>query len=626
LLSPDDRRLFLEALKPPEDYTFDRGIGTTFTMNLITLLITPLSLSMLDRDNIDEMLKDPLILLEGLKRHANKLTVFCQAGYIDIPPKDNVLYSYLEDMVVQVKAPNGGVFHPKIWLLRYVCEGFPVLYRLLTLSRNLTFDRSWDLMVQLDGELAEHRTYGYSVNRPIGKFIKNLPDFSVQPINKRIKTDIDLMADEVRRVQFKAPQGFEGDPEFYPSGIPGYRGYKFSESYSRMMVISPFLSNSIMHKVARKSKNNILISSTTEIDQLSSQAQERFEKIFVFDEVTDAIEDSETSTGDENQYVIMEESQTDVDLNGLHAKIFLMESGWDVTWLLGSANATVPAFRNRNVEFMVRLKGKKSKFGIDKILGEEDDEFTLLSLLQPYNQSGQKPDTNPEKEKAEKIADQVRKWIVNSEFNLDIDPKSDSKYDMVLTYSSSTISPDGNYTISCWPISLPNDYAREIILDQAEKSLILKNHDLLTITPFMAFKIKVEVQNVEHSIKFVLKLPINNLPANRDNVIVSAIINNKNQFLRYLRLLLSDEESSLINEGWFVNIGNISNRPVQLEDLDIPLLEELLRTLSRSPGEKIDRIADIVSQIKEAPDAEEIIPHEFDVLWGIILNARNELL
>jgi len=55
-------------------------------------------------------------------------------------------------------------------------------------------------------------------------------------------------------------------------------------------------------------------------------------------------------------------------------------------------------------------------------------------------------------------------------------------------------------------------------------------------------------------------------------------------------------------------------------------LEELLRTLSRSPGEKIDRIADIVSQIKEAPDAEEIIPHEFDVLWGIILNARNELL
>jgi len=626
VLSPDDRRLFLEALKPPQDYTFDRGIGTTFTMNLITLLITPLSLSMLDRDNIDEMLKDPLILLEGLKRHANKLSIFCQAGYIDIPPKDNVLYSYLEDMIVQVKAPNGGVFHPKIWLMRYVCEGLPVLYRLLSLSRNLTFDRSWDLMVQLDGELAEHRTYGYSVNRPLGKFIEQLPDFSVHPVNNRIETDINLMAEEVRRVQFNSPQGFEGDPEFYPSGIPGFRGYKSSDPYSRLMVISPFLSTSIMQKVAGKSRDNILISSTAEIDKLSSQAQERFEKIFVFDEVTDAIEDSETSTGNEKLKVGNEESQNDASLNGLHAKLFVMESGWDVTWLLGSANATVPAFRNKNVEFMVRLKGKRSKFGIDEILGEEDNEFTLLSLLQPYKRSNQKPDTDPEKEKAEKIADQVRRWIVNSEFNLDIDPKSDSKYDMVLTYSSSTNSPDGNYTISCWPISLPKDYAQETKFDQDENTLYFRNHDLLTITPFMAFEVKAKVQDVEHRIQFVVKLPISNLPANRDNVIVSAIINNKNQFLRYLRLLLSDEESSLIAEGWFVNIGNISNRPMQLEDLDIPLLEDLLRTLSRSPGEKIDRIADIVSQIKEAPDAEKIIPHEFDILWEKIIKARNELL
>jgi hypothetical protein len=478
----------------------------------------------------------------------------------------------------------------------------------------------------LDGELAEHRTYGYSVNRPLGKFIEQLPDFSVHPVNNRIETDINLMAEEVRRVQFNSPQGFEGDPEFYPSGIPGFRGYKSSDPYSRLMVISPFLSTSIMQKVAGKSRDNILISSTAEIDKLSSQAQERFEKIFVFDEVTDAIEDSETSTGNEKLKVGNEESQNDASLNGLHAKLFVMESGWDVTWLLGSANATVPAFRNKNVEFMVRLKGKRSKFGIDEILGEEDNEFTLLSLLQPYKRSNQKPDTDPEKEKAEKIADQVRRWIVNSEFNLDIDPKSDSKYDMVLTYSSSTNSPDGNYTISCWPISLPKDYAQETKFDQDENTLYFRNHDLLTITPFMAFEVKAKVQDVEHRIQFVVKLPISNLPANRDNVIVSAIINNKNQFLRYLRLLLSDEESSLIAEGWFVNIGNISNRPMQLEDLDIPLLEDLLRTLSRSPGEKIDRIADIVSQIKEAPDAEKIIPHEFDILWEKIIKARNELL
>jgi hypothetical protein len=626
MLSPDERRLFLEALKQPEGYRFDRGIGTTFTLNLITLLIIPLSLSMLDRDNIDEMLKDPLILLEGLKRHAKKLTIFCQAGYIDIPPKDNILYSYLEDMIVQVKAPNGGVFHPKIWLLRYTGEDLPVLYRFLSLSRNLTFDRSWDLMVQLDGELAEHRTYGYSVNRPLGKFIEQLPDFSVRPVNNRIKTDIDLMADEVRRVQFKAPQGFEGDPEFYPSGIPGFRGYKFSDPYSRLMLISPFLSNNIMHKVAKNSRNNILISSTAEIDLLSSQAQMRFEKIFVFDEVTDAIEDSETSSGNDNLEGKRGQDKNDASLNGLHAKLFVIESGWDVTWLLGSANATYPAFRNRNVEFMVGLKGKRSKFGIEKILGEEDNEFTLLSLLQPYKQSNQKSETNPEEEKAEKIADQVRRWIVNSEFTLDIGAKPDSKYDMALAYSSSIISPEGDFAISCWPISLPKDYAQEIYLDQTEKTLIFKNLALLTITPFMAFEIIVNVKDETLPIKFVVKLPIINLPANRDNLIVSAIIDNNYQFLRYLRLLLSTEESSIIMEEWFRSFGNSSNMAIHWEDLDFALFEDLLRTLSRSPIEKIDRIAKIVSQIKEAPEAEKIIPYAFDILWKKIISARNELL
>jgi len=627
MLSPDDRRLFLEALKPPQGYHFDRGIGTTFTLNLITLLITPLSLSMLDQNNVEEMLKDPLILLEGLKRQAKNLTIFCQAGYIDIPPKDNVLYSYLEDMVVQVKAPNGGIFHPKIWLLRYAGDdGMAVIYRLLSLSRNLTFDRSWDLIVQLDGELAEHRSKGYSRNRPLGKFIEYLPEIATQPVNDRILKDINLISNEVRRVQFTAPQGFEGFPEYYPSGIPGYRSYKFSDTYSRIMIISPFLSNSILHKVAGKTRNNILISNTAEIDQLSPQAQNRFEKIFVFDEVTDSIEDSKQLSGITNFDVEKEDDINETSLNGLHAKLFVMEGGWDVTWLLGSANASIPAFRNRNVEFMLELKGKRSKFGIDKILGEEDNDFTLLSLLQPYQQSDHKSESNPDKDEAERLANQVRKWLSDCEYQLKIQETVEFKYDVALIYSSSISSPEGDYAISCWPISLPNGYAQNINLDKVEKTLTFTNLALLALTPFIAFEINVKVNKVIHAVRFALKLPISNVPKNRENAIVCSIINNRNQFLRYLRLLLSNNESSIIMKDWFINLGNPSSMQVAWEDLDIPLLEDLLRTLSRSPDEKIDRIAEIVSQIKEVPDAEKIIPHEFDIIWGKIISARNELL
>ena len=49
MLAPDQRELFLDALRPPEGYQFDRGIGTTFSLNLLTLLVVPVIYSLLDR-------------------------------------------------------------------------------------------------------------------------------------------------------------------------------------------------------------------------------------------------------------------------------------------------------------------------------------------------------------------------------------------------------------------------------------------------------------------------------------------------------------------------------------------------------------------------------------------------
>lgn len=132
MLSPDDRHLFLQALRPPEGYTFDSGIGTTFTLDLYTLLITPLSLALFDRDSTEQALSDPLSLLESLRRYASRLTIFCQAGRINLPKESHPLLSYLESMVVEVQSPRGGVFHPKLWLLRYSSTDKPPFTASLT--------------------------------------------------------------------------------------------------------------------------------------------------------------------------------------------------------------------------------------------------------------------------------------------------------------------------------------------------------------------------------------------------------------------------------------------------------------------------------------------------------------
>ena len=65
------------------------------------------------------MLQDGVALLESLRRTAGKLSIFCQQGRIVAPNLPHVLYGLLEPCVIEVNAPNGGVFHPKLWVLNW---------------------------------------------------------------------------------------------------------------------------------------------------------------------------------------------------------------------------------------------------------------------------------------------------------------------------------------------------------------------------------------------------------------------------------------------------------------------------------------------------------------------------
>src|SRR4051812_11616806 len=119
MLEPHDRRVLLDALRPPDGYSFDEGIGTTFTLDLLSLLTAPLGFTMLELQDsrpgeIGET--DALLLLKTLRQYASRLTIFCQAGRIALPRGQARLLASLEESVVEVKAPKErGVFHPKIW-------------------------------------------------------------------------------------------------------------------------------------------------------------------------------------------------------------------------------------------------------------------------------------------------------------------------------------------------------------------------------------------------------------------------------------------------------------------------------------------------------------------------------
>src|SRR5690606_13044252 len=157
MLAPETRRILMEALEPPPGFRFDLAVATTYSLDLMALLTAPLAFSMFDADAARTRgdgdaaeSTNPFALLQAVRSYAARTTVFCQAAQIVPPARYQRVLTYLEDSVVEVNPPSAsGVFHPKLWALRMVGEDDEVLYRLLCLSRNLTFDRSWDTMLVL---------------------------------------------------------------------------------------------------------------------------------------------------------------------------------------------------------------------------------------------------------------------------------------------------------------------------------------------------------------------------------------------------------------------------------------------------------------------------------------------
>jgi len=137
-LDPEQRTLYGANLQPPAGYVFDAAVATTFSLDFETALAVPVSLALFAAENRDDILSHPLALLEGAERIAGRLVVFTDAGHIQASVRPHSrLCSLLERIVVEVAAPHGGAFHPKMWALRFTPLRPKIgALRLLILSRN----------------------------------------------------------------------------------------------------------------------------------------------------------------------------------------------------------------------------------------------------------------------------------------------------------------------------------------------------------------------------------------------------------------------------------------------------------------------------------------------------------
>ena len=384
MLGTRDRTLFLDSLRPPAGYRLRRAVGTSFTLDLMALLTAPLAFTFFDaHDDDGAPMADPVLMLEALRRHAETITLFCQAGAIGVPRPGQGLLAFLERSVIEVQAPReGGIFHPKVWVLAFEADGAPTVYRVLCLSRNLTFARAWDTSLRLEGKLTEDQGDD-GRNGPFAELLLALPKLSARAISPELQEELKRMASEIRRVDFQLPLRFK-DFRVHNFGLGERRDWPFPKA-GRSLVVSPFLVGSTIGDLMRDHGLDVLISRPEAFEDIIRRAGREALPRTCYVLSSGADLDSRDAENEGKEGSDEPPDQDEIELVGLHAKLFLFEHGWGATLFTGSANATGAAF-GQNVEVLIELRGMKSKCGIDTLLGLEDDASvaTLRSILQEY--------------------------------------------------------------------------------------------------------------------------------------------------------------------------------------------------------------------------------------------------
>jgi hypothetical protein len=617
MLNPNSRALYTDMLTAPVGMVFDEAVAATFSMDPMVLLEAPVHLALQGAGGKEP--PDPLAILDSVRRFSRKITVCVQNGQILVPSsaKPNPLFGLLEEMCVEMVVPKGGVFHPKLWCIRFQdVHSDAAWMRLVILSRNMTLDRSWDLSLQLDGPVGKRNQ---EVNRPLARFFNRVQRMTKRPLVEERAEQLRRFSREIKKVQWELPEGFD-ELSF---ALPGDTKYPWQLPRSkRLMVISPFCSDAALQQLAQTSDQPMaLVSRPETLESLDDAILSRFGKCL---HLHDA---AETEDGEE-----VPPTRRPL-ATGLHAKAYILETRHysDFTHIvLGSANATNAALgfsntsnaalvRGVNVEILAELKGKKSRVGgIDQIL----DQDGLGELLADFHKPA--PVTpDPQRQEAEKALQNARKAMANAQISLVCEPASQTT-----TWKLTLIGPvpvlPGIVHASAWPITLDDSHAvaiKENVTkhgDASPQGYDLGSFSAASLTGLIAFALHTDHPDV--FARFVLNLPVSGLPDERDASILRTVLANKDGFLRYLLLLLGQANGDGLTSGngtrtW----GHLFRRLAHGDD--VALLEELTRTYSRAP-ERLQDVKKLVHDLQRTKA--DIIPEHFLQLWSVFETALEQ--
>lgn len=628
MLEPESRELLLDMLRPPDGCEVVHAVGTTYSLDLQALLFAPLAFAMFDWAIEDDGRPNPIALLEALRRNSERTTVFCQAGQIGLSDYQPLMI-HLEQSVVPVTPPGADfIFHPKLWVLRFrPSDGGRDRYRVLCLTRNLTFDTSWDTACVLEGE---RRKGGDTVaqNRPLCDFLTALTELGGKLDARRRDAILDLV-DDIADVRFEAPEGFDS-VRFRPVGLAG-GGWPFIDAPRRVFVMSPFLTAGALSRLGGSAEDNVLVSRQEMLDAVGRRGMDAFGTVYVLNQIADQPDTLEADEGDPERDVEgapkLNEAQgdaVDVELRGIHAKLFVLETDQDVRFYTGSANATDAAFGG-NVEFLVELRIRQDGVGIDALLALEEGVTTLRAMLEEYVPPDQPDVDDSDAQKLERVLDRARRKLGAFRFTATLDPAGDDGFELALTGQGEIELPDEIVAVHCWPISRGQGHQVTPRFDDGEVSAAFGRISEAGITSFFAFELRAQAGSTTDVIRFVVNADLEGAPEGRTERVITQILRDRQDVLRYLLFLLADLSGGYAALMDFLEaIGDGSRRERPLGEFEPPLFETLVRAVSRDPA-RLDHIHRLMQDLAESGRVEDLVPEGLELIWEPIWEVREEL-
>ena len=595
-----DRVSYGNLLLPPDGYTLNFAVGTTYSLDLEALTAVCLALGLAE-DTDSALLQNPVSMLNALQKVSEKLLIFCEAGQIKMPSTPSALSLLLEKMIVPVALPKArGIshypaFHPKTWVLQYVNAQGDYHYRFAVLSRNLTFDRSWDVSFAMDSSKTAQTAQKTKPLMHYLDFLRNQIQAGRVQNARSKRSALRKLCDALDGVCFTTDsKEFGDDFEIMPLGI-GSGSYDMNQdpllcqtpwtadySFHELVVFSPFVSGSLIEHWNRPEHSltdttRTLITRKSELSKITTAQSSRFQIYTLKDDIVDGEE--AVSDGD-----------ADKQKQDIHAKIYLRKKYSDVDLYLGSMNATYSAV-NKNVELMIRLRTKNRYYNGEMFLqdlfcGKADNPhnpFELSEVTAPV------PDIQQE---AATHLEQVIKAVCRLSMKATV-VERDGKYDVSLEVGGQI--PEGNVSIT--------PFRRKVPLP-LESTMVFPQLDILQVSEFYLLRVTTDDMTVER----IIMVPTTGIPEERENAVVNSVVKDKRTFVEYVAFVLGDSYLlSLLEERSLAGAGSWSTGHESLP----ALYEKMLKTALEEP-ERIGEIGYLLQMITK----EDIVPDEFRELYA----------